>query len=901
MTSSATDNMIGRGLGRFTAGIQHRALLVVLLCLTATAGAGYYATGHLGINTDTTDMISDQLDWRRDFIEFREAFPILWRSLVVVIDADSADLAEDARQRLQAELTLRDDLFVFQNGTASDTYYQRQGLLYQELDELESLSDRLAQIQPFLGRLTRDPTLRGFADVLTLAARAGDEGATLEITRLMLELKRALAAASDNRFHRFPWQELMTPAADDDSNGRRRLILLQPRLDPARVAPARQAIEYLYAVAATLELDHAHGVSVRLTGPLALEYEELLSVSRGAGIAAVLTLVLVIGVLYAGLRSPALVFSALVTLICGLVITGAFAAVSVGRLNLISVAFAVLYIGLGIDFSAHLCLRYRELVLDGLDRVQALRLGASDVGASLLLCAVTTSIGFFAFLPTAFTGVSELGLISGVGMYISLLANLVLLPALLHLLPPRIPGAMDEDDTPASALPGASLQPTGGLAVANGLPLPQRHPWLVLAATAVITIAGIAALRLVSFDPNPLNLRDPDSPSVTAYLDLLSESSTSPLTLNLLVDGLDQARTEAARADGLPLVAEARTLAAFVPQAQADKLALIEDLAFIVGPDLDVDADPAPLDHPQRVDALDTLQSALTDLASDPANSDRELTEATLAVLNRFRDQLDEQADAAADRRLALFEESLMNGFAPQMQRLALALQARAVTMEDLPTDLTARWVTPDGRHRVELLPRENLADNEAMRRFVDQARELNAHITGLPVVQLGAGDAVIDAFVQAIVSALALVALLLLVLLRSLRDSLRVIAPVIIASILTAAATIGLGIDFNFANVIALPLLLGMGVDNGIHLVHRFRAAPPTSGNLLSTSTARAIVLSAATTIVSFASLALSEHPGTASMGLLLAAGLGLILVSTLVVLPAMLQLELRDHRRSE
>ncbi|MEO0424559.1 MAG: MMPL family transporter, partial [Pseudomonadota bacterium] len=231
-------------------------------------------------------------------------------------------------------------------------------------------------------------------------------------------------------------------------------------------------------------------------------------------------------------------------------------------------------------------------------------------------------------------------------------------------------------------------------------------------------------------------------------------------------------------------------------------------------------------------------------------------------------------------------------GFGPQLERLATALTARPVGLDSLPESLRDRWRAADGRERVELRPVENLADNEAMERFVDQVRASHPRATGLPVVQLGAGAAVVEAFLQAIVTALILVSILLLLLLRSALATLQVMAPVLLASAFTAAATVVLGVDFNFANIIALPLLLGIGVDNGIHLVHRHRSAPPSDGNLLGTSTARAVIFSALTTIVSFGNLATSSHPGTASMGLILAIGLGLILLCTLLVLPAVLSL---------
>jgi predicted RND superfamily exporter protein len=207
-----------------------------------------------------------------------------------------------------------------------------------------------------------------------------------------------------------------------------------------------------------------------------------------------------------------------------------------------------------------------------------------------------------------------------------------------------------------------------------------------------------------------------------------------------------------------------------------------------------------------------------------------------------------------------------------------------------LPEDLVENWISKDDHYRVTVFPRENLNDNAAMRRFIAAVRTVAPDAIGFPVIYLEAGDAVVKAFKQAFVMALIAVTVLLLILLRPKSDTLLVLLPLLLAGGLTGAASVVVGIPFNFANVIALPLLLGIGVDSGIHMVHRMRAAPPASGLMLETSTARAVLYSSLTTICSFGNLALSPHRGMASMGALLTIGIGFTLLCTLVVLPALM-----------
>ena len=221
---------------------------------------------------------------------------------------------------------------------------------------------------------------------------------------------------------------------------------------------------------------------------------------------------------------------------------------------------------------------------------------------------------------------------------------------------------------------------------------------------------------------------------------------------------------------------------------------------------------------------------------------------------------------------------------------LATSLEAGEITRDDLPADLVKQWVSTDGHYRVTVFPRENLNDQAAMRRFVTAVHTVAPDAIGFPVIYLEAGDAVVKAFKQAFLMALVAVTVLLLILLRPKADTILVLTPLLLAGVLTGAASVVLDIPFNFANVIALPLLLGVGVDSGIHMVHRMRAAPPASGQMLETSTARAVLYSSLTTICSFGNLAVSPHRGMASMGALLTIGIGFTLLCTLVVLPALM-----------
>ena len=500
--------------------LTHRyALAVVLFASVTSAALLYYTANNLGINTDTAEMLSETLPFRRNYKAFKNAFPQYDDALLIVIDADTPELAQDASKALAAQLENRRDLFSLVYLPGGDRFFQKYGLMYLTPAELQDLADNLAQIQPFLGRLTKDQTLRGLFSMLTAGMDAVMDGQEIDLTPVFDRIQLAIEASMGQQQYSLSWQELMlgTNLTPDD---RRCFILTKPQLDYSKPFPAEGAIKEVRRLADNLHLTEENGVRVRLTGDAALEYEELLSVTHGAGLAGILALITVGIILFLGLRSPKLVIPTLITMIMGLIWTASFATAAVGHLNLISVAFAVLYIGLSVDYAIHFCLRYKELIQQAVPPTTALEQTARDIGSSLVLCSVTTAIGFYAFIPTVFAGVAELGLISGTGMFISLIANLTILPALLSLM------ALNPDTLPA--------KPKRKRLAAKLLAMPSQNTRVIRIAALGLGLGATLLLPYVTFDSNPMNLRDPSSESVITFKELLAQSKNSPWTLTVL-------------------------------------------------------------------------------------------------------------------------------------------------------------------------------------------------------------------------------------------------------------------------------------------------------------------------------------------------------------------------------
>ncbi len=856
----------------------------VLLLATFMAGASlFYTSGHLGFNTNTNEMLSADLPFRQTYHVFEREFPQYLHNILIVIDGETPEDAREAARRMAAQLQSRPGLFKFTYLPLANRFLESHALLYLKKEKLETISDRLAAIQPFLGKLTGDPSLRGLFSMLESAVDAASDGEAVDIDPVLTRVTKALKASMEHRRYRLSWQELMRNNGKPSSQ-REQFILVQPRMDYGKLLAAKTAIQSIHEIARQLQRNLEQPVSIRLTGSVPLSHDELISVSRGAGTAVLFATIMVGIVLIVGLGSFRLVAATLICLFAGLSLTAAFAALTIGHLNLISIAFAVLYIGLGVDYAIHLCLRYRELKRKGLPYSSAVWQAVQDVGVSLLLCAMTTAVGFYCFIPTDYTGVSELGIISGTGMFISLIVTLALLPSILCLWPTKIhdrPG-----DVPASDSAAGWLHALGRWIERSGRPI------RILALLLGLGAAWL--LPQVRFDYNPINLRDQHSESVVTYKDLVARHTISPSSIMVLnrderkVHGLEQ------RLKKLDAVDKVISIFDFIPKNQDEKLALIEDMSLILGPKtVETDRLPPPT-PPEQIAALRKLDHSLKAYLHSNISAETKSFQQLHEMLTAFIHNLKVQVPGHRTATVAELQTSLLSTLPATLDFLHTALNTSSISKADLPPTLRQRWISDDGTYRIEVTPRKDIGDIHVLRHFVSRVRAIAPHATGAPIFTLEAGQAVIHAFQQAIATALVLVFTILLLFLRSLRDTVLVLLPLLLAGILTAAAGVLLHIPFNFANVIALPLLLGIGVDNGIHMVQRFHTLhrkQKTTRDLLGSSTSRAVILSALTTVCGFGNLSFSSHQGTASMGQLLSMGIIFTLLCTLFILPAFMQ----------
>jgi hopanoid biosynthesis associated RND transporter like protein HpnN len=841
------------------------ALLVV--------ASSHYVVRHFAITTDVGKLIDADAPWARRDAAVAAAFPNRGDTTLVVVRAAAPEFAAQAARELAAHLRTQPARFRSVSLGAGSEFFQRNGLLYLPTPELEELSAQLLAARPLLNALARDPSLRGLANLLSVTLLTPLQTGQLRLADMAPLLTRSadtVDAVLAGRPAALSWQTLVHAGAPEVGQGEApALVEVRPVLDFSELLPGAPSSAAIRSAATGLRLAERYGAAIALTGPVPLSDDEFASLQEGSPLATAMPVVVVLVLLWRALRSGKSVLAVVLTMIGGLALTAALGLMMVGELNLISVAFAILFVGLGIDFGIQFGMRFREFRLHRGSARHALVGAGRSIALPLTLAAAATAFGFLAFLPTAYRGVAELGQIAGVGiLFVALPCCLTVLPALIRVLdPPR-----------GSVNPGYPR-----LAPLDRMLQAYRKP--VLAGTLALVIAGIPLLWKLEFDVDPLHLKNPGSESMAALAALSPSSDVGIDNIQVLAPSVADAIAIAARLERLPEVGSAITAASLVPARQPEKL---QGIAAAAAGLLPVLAQPAlpPASDPQRVAALRAAAQSLRNAALDHPGRDAQ----PAARLGRSLAAL-ARADAAVRDRA---EQALAGPLRLALAALGLALQPQPITLASLPPELKSSWIAADGRALVEVSParrpgqpRTDASGGLALRRFADAVQRVAPDAAGGPISVRHAAELIIDAFVQAAVLAVVTITLLLWITFRRFGDVLLTMIPLLVSSLVTLEACVLLGISLNFANIIALPLLLGVGVAFKIYYIVAWRAGQQA---LLQHPLTQAIVLSAATTGTAFGSLWLSNHPGTASMGKLLVLSLACTLVGAVFFQPVLL-----------
>jgi hopanoid biosynthesis associated RND transporter like protein HpnN len=840
---------------------SRHAWWVIVVGLSLAAASTVYTVRNFAVKTDVKDLFPHDLPWTQRAFEFMKAFP--QPEMLVVVDAPTPELVDQASTKLAEALNHRPDRFRAVHQMQGGRFFEQNGLLYPPASEVARLTDGLVQADPLLQTLAADPSLRGALGALDLGLMGVQYG-QVQLDDLARPMNMASQTAEDalaGRPTSFSWHALASGKASEPQE-LRRFIEVEPVLDYSALEPGRAARDAVIQTVDDLHLDQDYQARVRLTGLVPMNDDQFATIKESAPLTAAVSVVSVLVILWLALRSGRLILPVTINLVAGLAISAAFGLLVVGALNVISVAFFVLFVGLGVDFGLQFSVRYRAERHEYGDLRVALRSTARKAGAPLALAAVATAVGFSSFLPTSYRGLSELGQIAGGGMIIAFLTSITLLPALLTVMKPP-----------------AEPQPMGFAALAPVDWFVQHYRIPVVAATLLLVALASPLLIFLRFDFNPLHLRNPSAPSVTTFLDLRKDAQAGANAVEIMAPNLSAATAIAERVAALPEVAQVRTLDDLVPRDQDKKLQLISAAAAKIEPSLNPTQIKAAPSDSDNIAALSATASQLSAVAGDKQGPGA-------AAARRLGGLLSQLAKSDPSVR-AEVERAVAQPLRDALRQLCAELKPQRITIETIPRDLRRMWLAPDGPARVQVLPKADPDDTTALREFVTAVSAVEPAATGPAVLMYEAGNTVVRAFVEAGVFALVAIALLLVITLRRISDVLLTLIPLLVAGVVTLELCVVFDIPLNFANIIALPLLLGVGVAFKIYYIMAWRSGKTA---LVQSTLTRAVIFSALTTASAFGSLWLSSDPATSSMGELMALALVCTMAAAVLFQPALM-----------
>ncbi len=811
--------------------------------------------------------------------------------IVIVVDASNLKRAKRFVSALGARLQQDKDHVTELFYRLDSAPFEAHSLQYLSPKELTTLGQKLQDHQRLMQDLATAPGLntlfeginREMGEALVGHFFTGfleekQRSAPVDVGFLNSLFQQVHNGLNGARSFASPWGEWLGAGEGPVSEGylltddKRYLLLLADirGTNEQTLVPKRESIERIRAAIAEVSRVYP-GIEAGVTGSDALGSDEIVTARRDSTIATVLALggvSLLFFLFWRGIATP---LRALLSLAAGVSWTLGFIVLTIGYLNILTAMFIPILIGLGIDFNIHILERFAEERDMGASPPEALQGTLVKAGGSVVTAAVTTAIAFYALLLTDFKGLVELGLITGSGLLLCLVAAFTVLPALLIL----------QEGTGARA----TSRSASFLEVFERW---SRHPRVVIGVAGLLAVASLPALGKIHLQFNLLELQAEGTESVDWELRLIEGAETSTWYGIALARSPEEVRKKAAALEALPSVDRVQTIFSFLPTERSGKMKVIRALGS------SLDEFPVTFGRLQPID-LDGLQKTFErirfKLGSDgdgtrPSNKDLEKVR---ELLDGIRPKLAEGDPASVTQALATIQGKLFADLEKKIAVLRENLQASPMTVADLPEELRERFIGNEGTYLIKMYPRGNIWAREPVQEFVREVRSVDPNAIGDPITAWEYGQSMERGYVLGgIYAAIAMMAVILWSF-GHVGHLLLALLPLVVGSAWTLGLMGLFGVNFNLANLIILPLIVGYGIMNGLHIVKRWQREG-RKGSIIANSTGRAVFLSASTTMVGFGSLMVASHRGIFSLGFLLSMGVGSILLASLTVLPAVL-----------
>ncbi len=853
---------------------------------------GYTAT-HLTFLADRAALVDQKETFAILADKFKQEFPRN-EDLIVVIDGGSTERREafsDAlSERLKGKPKLYSDIFT----KVELPFLRKQALLYLDKADLEKLLESLQKAQGMVSALA---SRQGVGQLLAETTKDLEQMLPV-LNQILGQLLRSLQTRGRYAYES-PWQKAFfsdKASADDNradllreagrtafyntlSDGRVHLLLARPT-DEVGGAIANLRAEIKRLKPTYPELD------IGITGELVLDEDEMNSSTEDSAKATLWSLLLVIVLFAFSFRTPWRPAMALLALFLAVGWTLGFTTLVVGHLNLLTVTFATMLIGLGIDFGIHFIYGYEEVRNQGQPPLRAMQETMLHAGVENATGAITTAIAFWAICFTDFRGVAELGMIAGGGVMLCFVAMLTVLPALIFLQERRFP---PEPKNP---------QPGWGWLLANLENFLLARPKLVLLACLLFSLWCATYARQVSFDYNLLNLQSPVLQSVQTELKLLSDEH-GVLFAVTLADNLEQAESLSEKFSALSSVDRVESVVPLIPKDFAGKAPVMQRIAELMAtlplPNLEDAAQAGTRSGLMKMgdgflELEQAFRAAYPKLLQSKDPQVRADAREFQMLLDKLFATLEKMGPGPIADGVTTFQTNLYRDLRDMLSFLKDQRAEAPVTLDSLPYPIKLRSIGASGKILLRIYPKENPWEREPLSRFVAQIQKVDPNVIGTPVMVYYNTEALKRAFEISGQTALAAISVILLIHFRNLRLTLLALLPKLVGILWMLGLMGYYEIQFNPANFMGLPLILGIGLIFGVHVVHRLVQHP--HDGIFSHSTGPAIALSASTTIAGFGTLMLAHHKGIASLGFVMTVGVAANLVTSLLLLPALMRL---------
>ena len=893
--------MTSRFLTRFLFTIERiayrQSLLVVSVSLVLAILSLWLTAEKLTFKTGRGDLVAKGLPYVERYENYRGQFEDLDGMVVVVESENPADMsgfAEVLEQKLQAEPHLFSKV-VYKVDTS---YFRSRFLLYFDRDELATFSRKLEDHQDFLAAVNVSPGLHpllssinaeissGMVDSLLtdfLGEEEEKESENVEdlnlLIRILEEMTRFLSGETT---YRSPWQALFKGGAVSlreqgymvSKNGDMLFILVVANDDETSFTGYKDAVEQVRQLIAETRKDFP-GITVGLTGEDVISSDEMVTTQKDVKTASMIAFVgvaLLFIIAFQGVIKPLL---ALFCLLLGLSWTMGFTTLTVGHLNILSVVFTTILIGLGIDFGIHILERFKEERQQGKEILLALQKTLQGTGKGNFSGAITTAIAFGAMVLTDFIGIVELGWIAGWGILFCMVAMLLVLPALITL--------EEKWRKPSYLQIKPSIEKERGR-----IDKLFDHYYLIIAVCTVLVLIASLSLQDLRFDYNLLNLQAKGTEAVKYEMKIIESAGRSAWSASILANSLEEVREKERQLKALPTVAQVNSITGVIPDHQKENADIIRENLAPLLKDLEVEPNDADFSWKALNKTLKGIQFKLQ------GREGNELGQLRVAgnLIKNFREQSQKVLPRVAEQRLEIFSQLLFTDYRNLIYELKANADVKLVQLEEIPEELRKRFVSKKGKYVANIFPSVDIWNLDEREKYLNDLRSVDPNVTGTAVHMFESTRLMTEGYVNGGLYAMTAIIIYLSFLFRNIRTVFFVLLPVLVGSIWTVGIMDLVGLQLNMANLVILPLILGIGVVNGVHITHRYREEEDKNSSVLGKSTGQAVLLSSLTTMIGFGSMMVANHYGVFSLGLVLTLGVFNCLIASVTFLPALLKL---------